>query len=90
MVMMVVMMVVMMMMMVVVMNAMVVMSAVCHEATHPHIHHPPPTSHCPLAHPCTYLICSHDVDDPTLEQCRQPGLVAALSIEAQGLLNRWS
>ena len=31
-----------------------------------------------------------DVGDPPLEQCRQPGLIAVLSIEAQGLLDRRS
>ena len=52
---------------------------------HPTLYHTvPPT------HPPTYLICSQDVDEPTLEQCPQPGLVAARSIEAQGLLDRWS
>ena len=50
------MMVVMMMMsalVVVVMNAAVVMSAVCHEATHPHLHNqrPPPTTHPPTPAP---------------------------------------
>ena len=37
----------------------------------------------------TDLVCGQDVDDPTLQQRRQPGHIARLSMKAQGLLDRW-